>query len=41
MFVAKAEAAKAESLPTNTLVEAINLHQCSVADLNGYDSAFE
>ena len=26
---------------TNTLGEAINLHQCSVADLNGYDSAFE
>ena len=29
------------SFATNTLGEAINLHQCSVAGLNGYYSAFE
>ena len=40
MFVAKAEAAKAKALQ-HTLGEAINLHQRSVADLNGYYSAFE
>ena len=29
------------SFATNTIGEAINLHQCSVAGLNGYYSAFE
>ena len=36
LFVAKAEASEASALATNTLVSAINLHQCSAADLNPY-----
>ena len=41
MFVAKAEAAKAEALATNSIGEAINLYRCSVADRNGYYSGIE
>ena len=34
----KALALAASALATNTYVSAINLHQCSAADLNPYDS---
>ena len=35
------QAAKAEALCTDILGEAINLHQCSVADCNGVYSKIE
>ena len=35
----KASALAASALATNTYVSAINLHQCSTADLNPYNSA--